>query len=48
MGIDDTASKYMFEAGCLGLRRIDKGDVHRIARLTGATVINTLATPEGE
>lgn len=48
MGIDDTASKYMFEAGCLGLRRIDKGDVSRIARLTGATVINTLATPEGD
>lgn len=48
MGIDDTASKYMFETGCLGLRRIDKGDIHRIARLTGATVINTMATPEGE
>ena len=48
MGIDDTASKYMFEAGCLGLRRIDKGDVSRIAKLTGATVVNTLATPEGE
>ena len=48
MGIDDTASKYMFEAGCLGLRRLSKGDVHRIAKLTGATVVNTLATPEGE
>lgn len=48
MGIDDTASKYMFEAGCIGLRRIDKGDINRIAKLTGATVINTLATPEGE
>ena len=48
MGIDDTASKYMFESGCLGLRRIDKGDVTRIARLTGDTVINTLATPEGD
>ena len=47
MGIDDTASKYMFESGCLGLRRIDKGDIHRIAKLTGASVINTLATPEG-
>ena len=48
MGIDDTASKYMFEAGCIGLRRIDKGDIHRIAKLTGATVVNTMATPEGE
>lgn len=45
MGIDDTASKYMFESGCLGLRRVDKGDVKRIAKLTGATVVNTLATP---
>lgn len=48
MGIDDTASKYMYQAGCLGLRRIDKGDLHRIAKLTGATVISTMATPEGE
>ena len=38
----------MFEAGCLGLRRIGKADVSRIAKLTGATVVNTLATPEGE
>jgi chaperonin GroEL (HSP60 family) len=48
MGIDDTASKYMFESGCLGLRRVDKGDLHRIAKLTGATVVGTMATPEGE
>lgn len=48
MGIDDTASKYMFEAGCIGLRRINKGDIYRIAKLTGATVVNTMATPEGE
>ena len=48
MGIDDTGSKYMLEAGCLGLRRVDKGDIKRIAKLTGATVVNTLATPEGE
>lgn len=48
MGIDDTASQYMNAAGVLGLRRIDKADLHRIARLTGATVITTMATPEGE
>lgn len=48
MGIDDLASKYMVEAGCLGLRRVEKGDLHRIAKLTGATVISTMATPEGE
>lgn len=48
MGIDDLASKYMVEAGCIGLRRVNKGDMNRIAKLTGATVINTMATPEGE
>ena len=48
MGIDDLASKYLVEAGCLGLRRVDKGDLHRIAKLTGATVVSTMATPEGE
>lgn len=30
------------------MRRVEKGDLHRIAKLTGATVISTLATPEGE
>lgn len=30
------------------MRRIDKGDVNRIAKLTGGTVVNTLATPEGD
>lgn len=48
MGIDDLASKYMVEAGCIGLRRVSKGDMARIAKLTGATVISTMATPEGE
>ena len=47
MGIDDLASKYMTEAGVIGLRRVDKGDLQRIAKLTGATVVTTMATPEG-
>lgn len=47
MGIDDLASKYLVEAGCIGLRRVDKGDLQRIAKLTGATVVSTMATPEG-
>jgi T-complex protein 1 subunit alpha len=45
MGIDDLASKYLVEAGCLGLRRVSIGDLHTIAKLTGATVISTMATP---
>jgi len=48
MGIDDLASKYLVEAGCIGLRRVDKGDLQRIAKLTGATVVSTMATPDGE
>ena len=48
MGIDDTASTYMNASGVLGLRRVEKADLHRIAKLTGATVITTMATPEGE
>jgi T-complex protein 1 subunit alpha len=48
MGIDDTASQYMNQSGVLGLRRVDKADLYRIAKLTGATVITTMATPEGE
>ena len=48
MGIDDLASKYLVEAGCIGLRRVEKGDLQRIAKLTGATVVSTMATPEGE
>lgn len=48
MGLDDVAAKYLVEAGALGIRRVDKGDLQRIAKLTGATVVTTLATPEGE
>lgn len=45
MGMDDLANKYLVEAGCIGLRRISRGDLERIAKLTGATVISTMATP---
>jgi T-complex protein 1 subunit alpha len=48
MGLDDIASKYLIEAGAIGIRRVEKGDLSRIAKLTGATVISTMATPEGE
>jgi T-complex protein 1 subunit alpha len=47
-GIDDVANKYLVEAGVIGLRRVDKSDMRKIARSTGASVINTMATPEGE
>jgi len=32
----------------MGIRRVSKNDIRRIAKSTGATVITTLATAEGE
>ena len=45
-GIDDIAAKYMVEAKVLGLRRVDKNDLRRIAKSTGATLITTLANAD--
>lgn len=46
-GIDDLASKYMVEANCIGLRRVPKEHLRRIAKASGARVITTLANDEG-
>ena len=35
-GIDDVANKYLVEAKILGLRRVSKGDIRKIARCSGA------------
>lgn len=35
-GMDDVACKYLVEHGCLGVRRVDKADLRRIAKSTGA------------
>jgi len=32
----------------MGIRRVPKSDLRRIAKSVGATVITTLANPEGE
>ena len=45
--MDDVASKYLVEKGIMGLRRVEKSDLKRIARATGATVITTLANNDG-
>lgn len=34
-GIDDIANKYLTEANCLGLRRVAKTDLRRIAKASG-------------
>jgi T-complex protein 1 subunit alpha len=47
-GIDDIASKYFVEAGVFAIRRVEKNDLRRIAKSTGATIVTTLANAEGE
>merc|ERR1719401_2610074 len=40
--------KYLVEAGVLGVRRVSKGDIKRIGKCTGAQIILTMATIEGD
>merc|ERR1719382_399296 len=47
-GIDDFAMKYLVEAGVIACRRVDKKDIKRIAKCTGAQVLLTMANMEGD
>jgi len=47
-GIDDFAMKYLIEAGIIGVRRVDKKDMRRLAKCTGAEIVLTMATMEGD
>jgi T-complex protein 1 subunit alpha len=47
-GIDDMALKYFVEAGALACRRVRREDLRRIAKMTGGTLLTTLANMEGE
>ena len=47
-GIDDMALKYFVEANAIALRRCKKEDLRRIAKLTGGTLMITLADMEGD
>lgn len=47
-GIDDLCLKLFVEAGVMAVRRCKKEDLKRIAKATGATLINTLSNLEGE
>lgn len=38
----------MVDAGVLGIRRVDKKDLRKIAKASGGKVVTTLATPEGD
>lgn len=41
------ANKYLVQAGVLGLRRVSKGDLRRIARCSGATVLTSMSSVDG-
>lgn len=45
--MDDIASKYLVKNNIMGLRRVDLGDLKRLARATGATIMTTLANNDG-
>jgi len=47
-GIDDLNTKYFVEKGAMGVRRVLKKDLKRIAKATGATIISSLSNLEGE
>lgn len=47
-GIDDMSLKYFVEKNAIAVRRVDRKDLHRIAKLTGGSVCLTLATLEGD
>jgi len=47
-GIDDFAMKYLVDAGVIGVRRVTKQDMKRLAKCTGAQVLLTMAGLEGE
>ena len=39
-GVSDLAQHYLLKGGCSVLRRVKKSDNNRIARVTGATIVN--------
>jgi T-complex protein 1 subunit alpha len=47
-GIDDAIQKLMVEAGVMGVRRVLKDDLRRIARVTKASIQTTLCDLNGE
>lgn len=47
-GIDDLCLKYFVEHGAMGVRRVTKTDLKRIAKATGAAYLTSLTSMEGE
>ncbi|CAD7968645.1 unnamed protein product [Amoebophrya sp. A120] len=46
-GMDDMSIKYLVDAGAMGIRRVDKADMKRLARVTGAKIQLTLSSLDG-
>ncbi len=46
--IDDPCMKYFVEAGVIAVRRVDRNDMKRIAKATGAKIVVTMADMEGD
>lgn len=47
-GIDDMCLKFFVEKNAMAVRRCKKGDLKRIAKATGATLVGSLANLDGE
>ena len=47
-GIDDLCLKYFVEKGAMGVRRVLKADLKRIAKATGAAFLTSLTNMEGK
>jgi len=47
-GIDDMSAKYMVDQGVIGVRRVEKKHMKRIAALTGGKLMLSFADDEGE
>lgn len=45
-GIDDLANKYLVEAKAMGLRRVPKEHLRRIAKASGGKIVTTFANEE--
>jgi len=48
MGMDDLCQKYLVSNNILGVRRVEKSDMRRIAKMTGGKILGDLADLEGE
>ena len=46
-GIDDFAQKFLVEKGVIGIRRVEKNDMRKIAKLTGAKLVHNIVDEDG-